>query len=156
MQHGRPSRSAQLEIQNNLRKYYDLGLSARTAAQKTHINIKTATKYFDEWTEQIMEQQKSDFIEIQKIERARIIASFETQISDAADSLEQINSEIYKFQQKDQAIPKYLFAYRLDTQKFISSLIERRGAFVLQLPIDEKAKSMITEMVREHVSKSIN
>jgi len=101
MEHGRPSRSSQLDVQNNLRKYYDLGLSARTAAQKTHTNIKTATKYFAEWTEQIMEQQKSDFMEIHRIERARIIASFEMQISDAADSLEQINSEIYKFQQKN-------------------------------------------------------
>ena len=44
MQHGRPSRSAQLDIQNDLRKYYDLGLSARVAAQKTHINVKTATE----------------------------------------------------------------------------------------------------------------
>lgn len=156
MLHGRPSRSTQLEIQNNLRKCYDLGLSARTAARKTHINVKTAAKYFDEWTEQIMESQKQDFIENQKIERARIIASFEKQISDADDSLDMINSEIDKCQQKNQAIPKYLIGYKLDAQKFIASLIERRGAFVLQLPIDETVKSTIANMVRENAAKSIN
>jgi hypothetical protein len=150
---GRPSRTAQIHIREKLRECFEYGLSATITAQKTKINIKTVCKYFDEWLEQITEQQTADFLENQKTERTRIIISFDKQILDVAESLSEINFEIKKNKDGGQSVPRYLLAFRLDMQKFIASLIERRGSFALQQPIDEKMKTIITDMVREHASK---
>lgn len=152
MDHGRPSKAAQTRVQEKLRECFEYGLTATLAAQRTGVNIKTVCKYFDEWTEQITEQQNSDYFERQRVERERIIISLDRQIADGIDSLEDVNNEIKKYDGK--TIPRYLFGHRLEIQKFISSLIEKKGAFALQPPVDEALKQKIAEMLKEHATRS--
>lgn len=152
MYHGRPSKAVQIRIQEKLRECFEYGLTATFAAERTGVNIKTVCKYFDEWTEQITEQQNLDYFERQRLERERIIISLDRQIANGIDSLKEIDGEIKKYGSK--TIPRHLFSHRLEVHKFISNLIERKGVFALQPPVDEALRQKISEMLREHVTKS--
>lgn len=153
MNHGRPTKTAQVQIQEKLRRYFEYGITATLAAEKTGMNIKTVCKYFDEWSERLVEQQSSEYFERQKIERERIIISLDRQIVSVIESLDDIENEIQKYKDENKAIPRYLFSHRLEIQKFIASLIEKKGAFVLQIPVDEALKQKIAEMLREHATR---
>ncbi len=54
-QNGRPPKTTQLQMQKELRQYFERGISATVASSKTGINIKTVCKYFEEWSERIKE-----------------------------------------------------------------------------------------------------
>lgn len=154
MNHGHPSKPAQVQMQEKLRRYFELGISATLAAQKVGLNVKTACKYYDEWTERITEQQNGDFLERQKADRERTIISFDTQILDMLDSLDSVNIEIKRYQDEKNPVPRYLFAHRLEVQKVIADLIAKRGAFAMQPSIDDNLREKIQELIREHAARS--
>lgn len=60
-ENGRPTKQEQLELQKTLRGYYEKGISATTTANMTGINVKTVCKYFNEWSKQIDEIERSKF-----------------------------------------------------------------------------------------------
>src|SRR3989344_2022262 len=74
---GRPTKIGQLEIQRQLRPYFEREISAYLTSEKTGINEKTVRKYFNFWTQEISESEESDFLERQRKERIRIILSYD-------------------------------------------------------------------------------
>lgn len=143
---GRPSKTEQLEIQKQLRKYFDLGITATLAAKQTGLNIKTVCKYFEEMVEQLQEQEDHDFIERHRNERARIINSLDVILLEARESLDSINSEIQSHKDSGRSIPRQLFSQKQETLRFMFAVIERRGVFSLQPTMDENVKKKIEEM----------
>ena len=153
MNQGRPGKATQITIQEKLREYFEYGVTATLASEKTGINIKTVCKYFEEWYEAQVEQQNSDYFERQKVERGRIIVSLDRQIVDAMESIEDIDAEIQQYKKDNKTIPRHLFVQRLDIQRFIVSVIEKKGSFALQPLIDEALRQKISEMLKEHAAR---
>ena len=149
-QRGRPAKETQLSIQKILRQYFERGITASLTAQRTGTNINTVCKYFDEFYEQAAESEKFDFLERQKKERERIVISFDGQILDAYESLDDLDSQIKKYKQDDKVIPRHLLSLKLEVMKYITSLTEKKGAFVMQPAMDEALQNKIEEYMREN------
>ena len=147
---GRPSKMTQLHIQKLLRTYFERGIGASVTSEETGINNKTVCKYFDEWSEQISESETVDFLERQKKERERVVVTFDKQILDACKFLDYVNDEIEKCSKENKAIPRHLISSKLEIMKFISSLTERKGSFVMQPIMGEALKKKIEEWMREY------
>lgn len=96
MNHGRPTRLDQTQLQQELRKYFDYGVTATLAAEKVGVNIKTVCKYFDEWSNSIEELRSNEYMVVQKAVRARMIASYDKQIIETIDLSNELNNEIQK------------------------------------------------------------
>lgn len=155
MEHGRPSRSTQIQIQRALRKYYDLGVSATIAAERTGINTKTASKYFDEWSEQISERESADFIERQKKERVRAINTFDLMIIEVSETLEKMKLEEEEIARQGKS-RSHLYATKLRAMQFLADLVEKRASFAMKPAIDEALKSQIGEMVNNAKNRQDN
>lgn len=154
LNHGRPSKSTQTQMHEKLKKYFEYGITATTAAQEIGLNIKTVCKYFEEWSEAALEQQNQDYIERQKIERERTIISFDRQIIEAIELLEGVKSEIKKHQEKQ--IPRHLMMHRLEIQKFIATLVDKRGSFAMHLTVDDAVRKKIAELIRKDENRKDN
>ncbi len=70
---GRPSRNEQLDLENRLRPFFDSMLSAKLAAEKTGISIKTAEKYFKIWADQLRENHSENIVERQKNSKVKLL-----------------------------------------------------------------------------------
>lgn len=147
---GRPSKTSQLEIQRELRSCFEQGIYALLTAEKTGINIKTVCKYFDFWTQEIIESEESDFLERQKKERTRILVSLDNQIIDAYKLLDSVDEEIKKIKEQHKAVPIQLFFLRLAVMRQISALIEKKGSFAMQPIMDEALQKKILEIAKKH------
>jgi chorismate-pyruvate lyase len=156
MKSGHPTRSSQIQTQRKLREYFECGITATLAAQKTDVNIKTAYKYFDEWAQEISEQETLDFMQRQRLDRERIILSYDKQILEAIDTLDELNRQIQKFKKGDKPIPGFLFSHKLELQKFIVSTLDKKGAISAQMPLDDTIKQKISELIEDAKSKKGN
>ncbi|HSB57278.1 MAG TPA: hypothetical protein VLD38_05680 [Nitrosopumilaceae archaeon] len=149
-QRGRPPKEEQLETQKTLQWYFERGITATVTSQRTGKNINTVCKYFEEFYEQISEFEKVEFLERQKKERERIIITFDSQILDTYESLDDIESEINKYKQEKKPIPRHLISLKLETMKYISILTEKKGSFVMLPSMDDATKKKIEEWVKEN------
>lgn len=140
---GRPTRKTQLEIQQTLREYFDLGITATLAAKEADINIKTVSKYFTEFAEQIEEKEKQEFTERYKTERIRAINSFDWVLLRAKKLLDSIQI------QKENPSAQIL-SLELQTLRFISYIIEKKAGVNLQPTIDDSLKNTISEMLKNN------
>jgi len=147
---GRPTASGQAQIRRTLRPYYENGLSAYYTAEKTGIDVKTACKYFNEWSEQIEEAESSDFLERQKRDRIQIIISYDTDIVEITKLLDEVKIEIEKLQKEKKPVPRHLYTQKLEIIKLRSSLKEKKAAFIMQPTMDEALEKKIQEKIREH------
>ncbi len=152
MNQGRPSNLSQMQMQEKLQYYFSYNISERLVAEKINVNIKTVSKYFSQWRQEQAERQKIDYIKNDKARRAQIILALEQQILDGLDSLEDVKSRIQEFKTRNESPPNYLLPHKLDIQKYITSLIEKKGSFELQPPLNESLKGQIEQMVKEYVS----
>lgn len=147
---GRPSKTEQLRIQREIMPYFEHGVSAHVAAQKSGINVKTVCKYYNDLAEGINESEENDFLERQKKQRAQIIVSYDNQILDANKHFDDINDQINRLKKEQKPIPLHLFSLRLDAMKYRSYLTEKKGAFLMQPTIDEALEKKIDEKIRKH------
>jgi hypothetical protein len=154
MNRGHPSRSEQIQVRKELRKYFECGLTAVLAAQKADVNVNTVYKYFDEWALEISKQDTLDFVQRQKLERERIILSYDKQILEAVETLDVLNAQIQKC--KEKSIPGFLFSHKLELQKFITSTLDKKGAVSAQMPLDDRIKQKISELIQDAKSKQDN
>jgi hypothetical protein len=155
MQHGRPGRSTQIQMQQKLRKYYNLGVSATVTAQETGINIKTVSKYFDEWTEQIMENYSTNFLEDQKKERVRIINAFDLIIINISDILDEMNQAAARLVKQNKS-SDHLYPTRLRAMQFLAEMVEKRSAITLKPQITDSIRSEIEEMLNNAKNRQNN
>jgi hypothetical protein len=147
---GRPSRQGQVQIVKVLKPYFERGMSATFTANKTGYDIKTVCKYFDNWTEQILEPEKNDFLLRQKAERAKILLSLDNQLFELYQFFDEIKDEIIKIKRGGNAIPRFLFSLKLEIQKTISTLTEKKGSFAMQPIMDEALEMKVEEIVKKH------
>jgi len=78
---GRPTKREQICIERKLRPYFENSISARVTAGETGFNLKTVTKYFNQWKKEIIESETPDFLKRCKEEKERCLISYEKQIS---------------------------------------------------------------------------
>jgi hypothetical protein len=147
---GRPSKGEQVQMQKILRKYFKQGISATSAASETGYNIKTVCRYFDEWAEQIMELERKDFFEQNKLDRVQIISSFDSQIILAYKFLDEISEQIAATKKKGIIVPKHLLTLQIDTMRYISNVTEKKGALVMSPVLDQVLKDKILEMMKKN------
>lgn len=147
---GRPSVTDQVQIRKILRPYYENGYSAYYTAQKTGINVKTVCRYYNEWSEQIEEAELADFLERQKRDRIQIIISYDRDIAETTEILDQVKTEIEKFQKDKKAVPRHLLTHKLEIIKFRSLLKEKKAALILKPPLDEALVKKINEKIGEY------
>lgn len=96
---GRPTLHEQLEIQNLIKPYYEIGLSAEYTATQKRISIKTVQKYFRIWTEQLRENFEPNISERQKNAMAREIQSIDSIIYNLRAQLNRITKAIIDHQE---------------------------------------------------------
>lgn len=149
MNHGRPSKIEQDQLQQKLRKYFDYGVTATLTAQKTQTNIKTVCKYFDEWSNSIAELRAKEYFETEKIIRARCIATYDNQIIEIIELLEDINGEMQKLRDDKKSIPRYMFSTKLEIQKFLLDVTERKITLDLQMTPKEMIEKSINDELKE-------
>lgn len=127
---GRPTRTTQLQIQKELRKYFELGISASSTSSQTGKNIKTVCNYFNEFAKEIKESESIEFLDRQENARNQIIVTFDRQILLVNHHLEDIEDQIKKFKQDieklkneteelERQIKNWL---KQDTPKFLEAL----------------------------------
>lgn len=144
---GRPTRSAQLNIQDKMQECYSRGLSASATSQITGHDIKTVTKYFNEFYEQERVVRKKDFLERQDEERQREILCYDFLMVEEFDNYDTIKDEIIKARKKSELVPEYLLKKRSESVRMIAMLNEKRGAAAMSPPLDEDLKDMVKEMI---------
>lgn len=78
---GRPTPKAQKDMEENLRIYYKMNISAQEASKQPGMpSDKTCEKYFRLWTEQYRENYREDISERQKDAKMRMIAVYDSLI----------------------------------------------------------------------------
>ena len=144
---GRPTKSVQLNIQDKVQECYLRGLSAAATSQITGHDIKTVTKYFNEFYEQGRVARKKDFLERQDEERQREIACYDFLMAEEFDYYDTIKDEIAKARKKSEPVPEYLLKKHSESVRMITMLNEKRGAVAMSPPLDEDLKKMVKEMI---------
>lgn len=59
---GRPSTTERLQIEDELRPFFERNIGATATAEQTGYDKKTVCNYFNKWTSQILESKNPDFI----------------------------------------------------------------------------------------------
>ncbi len=148
---GRPTKMGQLQIQRELRPYFEKDISAIVTAEKTGIDKKTVNKYFDSWAEEMLEVEESKSLERQEMERVRIIASYDYLLLDAYRHFDDIDDEINQLKKEKKPVPGYLFSLRSDAMKFRSFMFEKKISFLTQhIRDDEVLERKIEEMMKKY------
>lgn len=147
MKPGRPNKSEQLRIAQELRSYYERGYNAPFTAEKAGYDRKTVYTHFGVWDEQIKELQEKDFLVQSEEKRNRIILSFENLLFELYELLDEINEELGKYKKKNKFIPKHLLSTKLEIIRIISGLIEKKGSFSMGLSYDKATEKKIEELI---------
>lgn len=124
---GRPTKTQQLEIQKELREYYERGTSAVFTSNKSGINIKTVCIYFNNWTNELKQIEEKDFFIRQRREKERSILNLEYMIDKLYIFLKQIDDEITTCKKEKTPIPKHLFSLKLQILSTIGNFTQQKG-----------------------------
>jgi hypothetical protein len=125
---GRPSKAEELQIERTLRPFFAKSYSATFTAQKTGYNIKTVTKYFNKFKQELLESETPDFIQRCKEEKETCLFSYDNLI----DTLYEDKKDIEYFievAKKMGNLPQAAKLYRLklkinqDIGNFVSAKI---------------------------------
>jgi hypothetical protein len=128
---GRPSITYRVNIKKVLMPYFEKGFSASFTSKETGFNIKTVSKYFNEWTTEIQDAENADFFGKMRAATLQMIVTYDYQIKETSDLLIGVDKEIENFQNEKKPLPKYLIPLKLDLMKFRASLIEKKAAFMM-------------------------
>jgi hypothetical protein len=74
---GRPSKAEELEIERTLQPFFAKSYSASFASKKTGYNIKTVTKYYDRFKQEVLESETPDFVKRCKEEKERGLYAYD-------------------------------------------------------------------------------
>jgi len=74
---GRPSNSQEIEIGRTLQTFFIKTYSASFTAKKTGYNIKTVTKYYNKFKQEILESETSDFVKRCKEEKEKCLYAYD-------------------------------------------------------------------------------
>jgi len=74
---GRPSKAEELEIEQTLQTFFIKTYSATFTAKKTGYNIKTVTKYYNQFKQEILESETLDFVKRCKEEKEKCLYAYD-------------------------------------------------------------------------------
>jgi len=146
---GRPTKSAQLDIQDKISECYSRGLSAAATSKITGYDIKTVTKYFNESYNEVKKSQRKNFLERQEEERLREIQCNDFLMAEEFDNYDTIKDEINRTRKNNEPVPEYLLKKRSESIRTISMLNEKRGSIAMSLPLEDDLKNMIKELMED-------
>ena len=90
---GRPSKSEELQIRRALYPFFGK-ISARKAAEKTGINIKTVCSYYKNFQKELLENESKEFMQRCKEEKELGITRYANLIDACYDDLNEVEQEI--------------------------------------------------------------
>jgi hypothetical protein len=140
----RPTKQEQVEVVRT-QGILELGFGASIASDKTGYNIKTVCKYYNQWTDEIIQSEQKDFVEREKDERERIRLSLDALLFEEFELLDEIKQEIAKYRKKDKEVPRYLVTTQIEILRNIFNITEKKGYFAMKIPLDESVQKMIEE-----------
>ncbi len=74
---GRPSKAGELEIEKRLQPFFTKSYSATFTSQKTGYNIKTVTKYYSKFKQELLDSETPDFIQRCKEEKEKCLFAYD-------------------------------------------------------------------------------
>ena len=74
---GRPSKAGELEIEKRLQPFFTKSYSATFTSQKTGYNIKTVTKYYIKFKQELLESETPGFIQRCKEEKEKCLFAYD-------------------------------------------------------------------------------
>lgn len=147
---GRPTKKEELETFEIMVKCFGDGLSAPAAAKKAGVDPKTAYKHYEDITNQYREKSFGDLFERQENDRIQVIASFDKDIEEASELLDQIRADKQWYLDKHKPIPKHLFILEIDVMKYRSTIKDRKASYVY-IPTAQEEYGRIKEKNSEAI-----
>ena len=121
---GRPTKSAQADIQRQLRPYYQKSISAYTTAKLTGIDIKTVCRYFNKWYRDIMESEERDFIQRCKQQKEQCVLAYDTQIYSLNEDKDELDKLIQNLKRSGNlSLMERLYNLKLKVTEKICSFV---------------------------------
>jgi hypothetical protein len=147
---GRPTKLAQLELQDKVRPYFERGISAFATAKETGINVKTVNKYFEKWYSEIKDSQKQEFIERTKFEKERAVLAIENQLLQSYKIQDDLEKQMpVKSGKARNAFEKGYYKLRMQIVGTIVNLISMKinlaNAVTADASLEQKTKELIKE-----------
>ena len=125
---GRPSKTEELQIERTLRPFFAKSYLATFTAQKTEYNIKTVTRYFSKFKQELLESETPDFIQRCREEKERCLFAYDNLIDSLYEDQKDIEHLIEVVKQMGN-LPQAEKLYRLkmkikqDIGNFVSAKI---------------------------------
>lgn len=135
---GRPTKNRQILIHDQMIGFFEMGISAPSAARKAGVNVKTAYKYYDDIINQHKEKIIRNFFQRQEREKIQIIASFDKDIEEITELLEQIRCEKKNYLDNGKPVPHDLKKDEIDAMKFRDVIKDRKAGYAIK-PTPEEA-----------------
>lgn len=143
MNHGRPSKSEQMRIEQKLWPYFEKMLSSSVAAKETGININTVRKYYREFSRQLRFSQNPDFVENSKNIIQQCVLALDDQLLHLHKLQDKINSDIDRQHSMRYLIPLYKISINLSEK--ISHLSLQKSNLLLNPTADVKLEQYLKE-----------
>ena len=134
---GRITKNQQAKLFAIMLECYLDDLSAPAAARKARVNPKTAYSYYNQIFEQYKEESYKDIFARHEKEHVQVIASFDKEILEATDLIEQIKAQKQLCVKKKIPIPKNIIDQEIKALKYRFSLKEKKSAYILKPTLKE-------------------
>lgn len=129
---GRHTKNKQLSTYNIMAKCFGDGLSAPAAARKAGVDPKTAYSHYDDIIKQYKEKTFENLFERQESDRVQVIASFDKDLEEASELLDQIRDDKKWYLDRRKPVPKYLFDQEIDVMKYRSTIKDRKAGYIIR------------------------
>jgi len=164
------SKEEQIQMENELRPYYKMGLSAWDASQRTGHSYNTCRKYWDVFHDQVIEEEEKDIA----IRQREVIAQFKTSYGEVTFNLnaqlneiiglkqshkKKWNDELEKLRKngtKSDDLPlykpdKFLEDKFTEINKILTDVAEKRANALIAPYIDEETESSTLKRLQDRI-----
>lgn len=157
---GRPSLKKQTEIDEKLRAYFELDISASTTARFTSVGVKTVRRYFKKWVEPLKKELDNNWVEHQYTVKARAMSMIDMAILGFVDdyriiedAIKQFNTDEDRFQAsadeknvvRQRQFPFALFKLKKELRHSITELQMSKAEIELELTAGESLDQLFAE-----------
>lgn len=129
---GRPTKKQEESIHDILTRCFGDGLSAPAAARIAGVDRKTAYSHYDEIVKHHKEKTFENLFEREQNDRAQVIATFDKDLEEVSELLNQIRKDKKRYLEKRKPVPKYLIDQEIDIMKYRSTIKDRKASYVMK------------------------
>ena len=140
---GRPSKSGQIQIIKTIRPYFEKSYTASFTSGKTGYDIKTVCRYFNQWSEEILQSEKDDFIQRQRKGKELAIVACDNIIFELYGLIAEINEEIKSLRKTGKENPKHLIKMKFLILREIFSVTQNKFSITMTPSIDVSLKEIV-------------